>query len=247
MKIVGIIEARMGSSRLPGKVLLPLGDKPVLERLIERVSRSRYLNTIIVATTEKDADQPIVGLCERIGVSCFRGSEDDVLDRVLKAAKSVDADIICELMGDSPLLDPILIDNTITAHLAGGYDYTSNFFPENTFPMGFAVQVFPVSVLEKAAKLTQNPIDRVHVSCFIYHNPKLFTLQGVCANLHTYAPDLRLSLDTGSDYEIICKVFNALYKENTCFLAQDVVAYLRTHPELCFINKDVRQKTVDEG
>ncbi len=247
MKIVGTIEARMGSTRLPGKVLLPLGGKPVLERLIERVSRSRYLDKIVVATTTKDSDQPIVDLCDRIGVSFFRGSEDDVLDRVIKAAKSVDADIICELMGDSPLLDPILIDNTITAHLSGNYDYTSNFFPENTFPMGFAVQVFPISVLKRVAKLTQNPVDRVHVSCFIYHNPKLFTLQGVSANPQIYAPDLRLSLDTKNDYELICHVFEALSKKNTYFLSKDIVNYLRSHPELCLINKDVRQKAIDEG
>ena len=124
MKIIGTIEARMGSSRLTGKVMLPLGGKPVLERLIERVSMSRYIDKIVVATTEKDKDQPIVDLCEKLNVNCFRGSEEDVLDRVLKAAKSVHGDIICELMGDSPFLDPILIDNTITAHLSGNYDYT---------------------------------------------------------------------------------------------------------------------------
>ena len=247
IRIVGTIEARMGSSRLPGKVLLPLGGKPVLERLIERVSRARYIDEIVVATTIRDRDQPIVDLCEKLGVNHYQGSEDDVLDRVLKAAKSADADIICELMGDCPFLDPILIDNTITAHLSGAYDYTSNFFPENTLPMGFAVQLFPISVLEKVAELTQDPIDRLHVSNFIYHNPRLFKLQGVIAKPQIFAPDIHLSLDTEYDYRLICKVFDALHKKSECFLIQDVVRYLRGHPKLCLINKDTKKKAIHEG
>jgi spore coat polysaccharide biosynthesis protein SpsF len=247
MKIVATIEARMGSTRLPGKVLLPLGGKSVLEVLINQVSHSKYVDEIVVATTTKDKDDAIVELCKKMGTTYYRGSENDVLDRVLNAAKSVNADIICELMGDSPFLDPVLIDNTITAHLSGLYDYTSNYIPENTFPMGFAVQVFPVSVLDKVSKLTNDPIDRVHVSCFIYHNPKIFKVQGVTATPQIHAPDIRLSLDTKSDYELITKVYDSLYQKGKCFFVKDIVTFLRSNPELCLINKDIKQKELSEG
>jgi spore coat polysaccharide biosynthesis protein SpsF len=247
LKIVATVEARMGSSRLPGKVLKPLGGKPVLERLIERVSKSRYLDEIIVATTTEKNDNAIADLCNLLGVKCYRGSENDVLGRVLKAAKSIDGDIICELMGDSPLIDPLVIDQSIVAHLSGNYDYTSNFFPENTFPMGFAVQVFPVDILQRVAEITQDPIDRVHVSCFIYQNPKLFKLQGVAALPQLAATDIRLSLDTKDDYKLICRVFEDLHKNNPDFLLKDIVQHLRKNPELLLINAHVIQKNIDEG
>lgn len=247
MKIVATIEARMTSTRLPGKVLLPLGGKPVLERLIERVKRSKYIDEIVVATTVKATDNPVVELCERLNVKYFRGSEEDVLERVLNAARTFNADMICELMGDSPLIDPVIIDQTITAHLAGNYDYTSNFFPENTFPMGFAVQVFPLSVLERVASLTDDPVDHAHVSCFIYHNPRLFRLNGVVANAEVSAPNIRLCLDTKSDYELVTKVFDALYRENSGFLAKDAVRYLSANPDLLSINRNTKPKAIEEG
>lgn len=247
MKIAGIIEARMGSSRLPGKVLLPLGGKPALERLIERVSRSRWLDEVIVATTTDERDQPIADLCARLGVRAFRGSEDDVLARVLGAAETAGADLICELMGDSPLNDPVLIDLVIAAHLAGDYDYTANYLPENALPMGFAAGVFSKELLRRVEGMTRNPVDRSHVTCFIYHNPKLFRLQGVAANAQLVGPNLRLCMDTREDYDVVSRVFEAVHREGGCPRAWEFVRHLREHPELAAINAHVRQKHVDEG
>lgn len=247
MKIAGIIEARMGSSRLPGKVLLPLGGKPALERLIERVSRSRWLDEVVVATTTEDRDQPIVDLCQRLGVRAFRGSENDVLARVLGAAEAAGADLICELMGDSPLADPVLIDLVVGTHLAGDYDYTSNFLFENALPMGFAAGVFPTAVLRRVEQLTQDPVDRSHVTCFIYHNPRLFRLQGVAANAQLVGPNIRLCLDTRSDYDLLTRVFDALHREGECVPAHEIIRHLRANPELLGINAHIRQKHVDEG
>lgn len=237
----------MTSTRLPGKVLLPLERKPVLEHLIQRVRRAKYLDEIVVATTVNAADDPITELCKKMDVKFFRGSEEDVLKRVLFAAKSAGADLICELMGDSPLIDPILIDQTITNHLSGFYDYTSNFHIENTFPLGFAVQIFSVKILEELDRLTDDPVDRSHVSCFIYHNPRLFKLHQVCANDSVYAPDIRLALDTKEDYQLITKVFSALYEQNQVFSAKEVVRYLRENPELLKINGQIKSKTIEEG
>lgn len=247
MKISGIIEARMGSTRLPGKVLLPLGGKPVLERLIERVSMAKYLDDIVVATSSKENDDPIVELCEKLGVNVYRGSENDVMARVLGAAQNSSTDIICELMGDSPFTDPVLIDLAIAAHLAGKYDYTSNFLFENILPMGFAVQVFSTSLLDDVAKLTQDPIDRVHVSCFIYHNPKMFRLQAAPVNPQLAGPGIRLCLDTNEDYQLITKVFQELHEENEYLPAYEIIRYVRERPDLLKINASVRQKGIDEG
>lgn len=247
MKITATIEARMTSSRLPGKVLMPFGGIPALQVLIERVRRARYIDDIVVATTVNDTDDAIADLCSRLGIQCWRGSEDDVLQRVLDAARSTGADMICELMGDSPFIDPLLIDNTITAHLSGSYDYTSNFFPVNTFPLGFAVQVFPVAILERVEQLTQDPVDRAHVSCFIYHHPRLFRLHGVAANAENFGPDIRVALDTRSDYELMTKLFDALYPALPEFRARDIVAYVRAHPDLLMLNRHVRPKAIEEG
>jgi spore coat polysaccharide biosynthesis protein SpsF len=237
----------MTSARLPGKVLMPLGGKPVLERLIERVRRSNNLNDVVVATTANRADDCIEALCGNIGVKCFRGSEDDVLDRVLRAARSVEADLICELMGDSPLIDPALIDRVIDEHLAGDFDYTSNCYPDNTFPVGFGVQVFPTAVLERVSTLTLDPIDRVHVSYFIYRHPDLFRLHGVRATPEFNAPGFRLTLDTREDYDLICAVFDALQISAPAFDCLDVIKLLKENPQLPRINSHVRQKAVWEG
>lgn len=247
MNITATIEARMTSTRLPGKVLLPFGGIPALQILVERVRRAKYIDAIVVATTTNAADEPIVELCKQLGVPCWRGSEDDVLQRVLDAGKAAGADVLCELMGDSPFIDPLLIDNTITAHLSGTYDYTSNFFPVNTFPLGFAVQVFPLAVLQRVAQLTNDPVDRAHVSCFIYHNPRLFRLHGVQAAPEVCGADIRVALDTQSDYELMSAVFDALYPHNPMFQAKDVVAFLRERPELLLLNKHVRAKAIEEG
>lgn len=247
MKITATIEARMTSTRLPGKVLLPFGGVPALQLLVERVRRARYIDSIVVATTANATDEPIAELCNQLGVDCWRGSEEDVLQRVLDAGIASRADMLCELMGDSPFIDPLLIDHTITAHLSGTYDYTSNFFPVNTFPLGFAVQVFPVEVLQRVAQLTNDPVDRAHVSCFMYHNPRLFRLNGVQASPEVCGSDIRVALDTPSDYELMTKVFNALYPTNPMFQAKHVVALLREQPELLLINKHVRAKAIEEG
>ncbi len=247
MKVVATIEARMTSSRLPGKVLMPLLEKPALERMIERIKHARYIDEIVVATTVNKADNPIVELCDRLGVSCYRGSEEDVLERVLIAARNVKADLICELTGDCPLIDPLIIDNVIIAHRSGSYDHTSNFLNQRTFPIGLDVQVFPTHVLEKVAVLTDDPIDRVHVSYYIYCNPKLFRLNGITANPEVFGPDIRITLDTKEDYEFIQKIFTALHREDSIFYARDIVKFIKKNPELMNINRHIRQKVAAEG
>jgi spore coat polysaccharide biosynthesis protein SpsF len=237
----------MTSKRLPGKVLLPFLGKPSLELMIERIRYSRYIDEIVVATTENKTDDPIIELCERLGVTIFRGSEEDVLSRVLGAAKSVGSDYICELTGDCPLIDPLIIDQVIISHLSGKFDYTSNCLNQRTFPLGLDVQVFGSDVLQRVSDLTDDAIDRVHVSCFIYNNPKLFNLNGITADPQTFGPDIRITIDTEEDYELIGKIFEALYKDKRIFYAKDIVSWLRKNAHLLQINKHIMQKALEEG
>lgn len=247
MKIVATIEARMTSSRLPGKVLLPLAGKPALQRMVERVRQARYLDEIVVATTVNESDMPIVRLCDELGITCHRGNEDDVLNRVLKAAESVGADLLCELTGDCPLIDPLIIDEVIIAHLSANVDYTSNILGERTYPDGLDVQVFSTEVLNRVRRLTDDPIDRVHVSCFIYHNPKLFSLRGVSARPDQFGPDVRITLDTVEDYHLIDRIFQAMEHGQRSFRAADILQWLCQNPEQAAINQAVRAKSLEEG
>ncbi|MDO9183409.1 MAG: glycosyltransferase family protein, partial [Bacteriovorax sp.] len=202
MKKIVTIEARMTSTRLPGKVLMPLLGKPVLERMVERIKRAKKIDGIVVATTINDADDLIVDLCNRLNVSVFRGSEYDVLGRVLGAAEALAADIIIELTGDCPLIDPSHIDEMIDYYLEGQYDYASNRL-ELGLPDGFDVQVFSCENLKKISHLTNDPIDRVHVSCFFYNNPQLFKIgkKKISVNDLSYFPELAVTLDEQEDYE----------------------------------------------
>jgi len=245
-KIVATIEARMTATRLPGKVLLPLAGKPALERLIQRLKRSKYLDEIVIATTVNKDDEPIVGLANRLGIKYFRGSEDDVLKRVLEAAKSVKADIIVEITGDCPLMDPRLVDQGIEEFFSGDYDYAANII-KRSFPDGFDVQIFPVEILEQVNKLTNDPIDRVHVTYYIYNHPKEFKLHNWEADERCFWPDLRVTLDERADYELINKIFKNFLPKKVYFSVYDVVKFLKNKPELLNINKDVKTKKPEEG
>ena len=248
MKVVGIIEARMGSSRLPGKVLLPFGSETALGLLLNRVRSAEKLDEVIVATTEEKGDIPIVRLCEKIGVKSFCGSENDVMRRVLDAAQHCEADLVCELMGDSPFLDPTEISRAITEYRIRDCDYLSNFWPQNTYPLGFAVQVYPTEVLSRAEKMTQDPVHRSHVTTFIYQNPDLFKLEGINAPSECHAPDLRMALDQSEDYEVMQAVFEGVNgRENPLFSMQDCIRFLRNNPRVTKINQNVRVKKIEEG
>lgn len=241
MKIIATIEARMTSTRLPGKVLKPITGRPVLELLIERLQRAKYLDEIVVATTINDTDEPIIDLCERLNIKYFRGSEEDVLKRVLDAAKSVSADLIVEITGDCPFVDPDIVDEYIQVFLNGEYDYVSNTI-RRSFPIGFDVQVFPVSVLEKVNALTFDPVDHEHVSIYIYEHPERYRLKNMEADEDMFWPNLGVTLDTQEDYELIRSIFEELYPQNNAFSALDVIKLLRGKPELISINRHIKRK-----
>ena len=242
MRTVCTIEARMTSSRLPGKVLLEAAGKPLLEHMVERLRRVRALDEIVIATTEEATSEPIVDLADRLGIACFRGSEEDVLARVLGAAQAHAADLIVETTGDCPLIDPGVIDTVIARFNDGGVDYCSNTL-ERTYPRGMDVQAFPAAVLAEVATLTDDPADREHVSLYFWTHPERYHLREV------RSPDpslggLRLTVDTPEDLALVRAVFDRLYPDNPAFGLDDVARLLREHPEIRALNASIQQKAV---
>ena len=243
MRIVSTIEARMSSTRFPGKTMREIVGKPMLELLIERLKRARKVDEIVVATTTEPEDKVITELAERIGVKWFRGSAGDVLDRVLQAAKFYRADIIVEMTGDNPLLDPALVDEAINIYLNGSYDYVSNAIKE-TYPDGLNVQVFSVKVLDEVARLTNDPADRENVSLYIYEHPDKYQLYNIEAPPEYYHPEYRWTVDTEEDLQLMKAIYESLYYENPNFSTKDIMELLKQKPDLCKINTHIKQKPV---
>jgi spore coat polysaccharide biosynthesis protein SpsF len=245
MSVIATIEARMSATRLPGKVMLPLAGAPMLQRLVERVRRSRRVDDVVVASTISPPDAVIADLCGRIGCRVHRGPVEDITTRLLEAAAG--ADVIVQITGDCPLIDPAHIDQTVDLLRSEGADYASNSLGELSFPLGFDVRCFTGEALRRSAALSDDMNDRVHGSYFIYRNPELFRLAGWRAPDELKWPELRLTVDEPADYEVVRRVFDELYPGNPHFTAGDIVRLLRERPELVALNSTVRQKAPAEG
>ena len=179
-KIVATIEARMNSSRLPGKVLKEVVGKPMLELMIERLHCVPSLDGIVIATTESVADDPVVALVNKLAISYYRGSEENVLQRVLDAARFHAIDVIVELTGDCPLIDPEIVEETIQLYLQSGKDYISNTLTRS-YPLGMDTQIFSTNILSDVARRTNAPYDCEHVSLYIYRHPEIYSLGNLTA------------------------------------------------------------------
>jgi len=240
-KIVATIEARMTSTRLPGKVMLPLAGKSNMERLIERLKRSRYIDDVVIATTTNATDDVLEQLAHELGVGIWRGSEDDVLGRVLGAAQSVNADLIVEVTGDCPLIDWRHVDHIVELFATGQWDYVAN-NTERTFPRGLDLQIFPTAVLAEVDRITQDPVDRENVSIYIYTHKERYRCYNWSAEGRMHRPDLRITLDTKEDYDLINTIFERLLPVNPDFSAEDIITLLEQEPELMEINREIKQK-----
>lgn len=242
-KIVSTIEARYASSRLPGKTLLEICGKPTLELIIERLKRSKFIDEIAIATTVNRDCDAIEDLARKLNVGCYRGSEDDVLDRVLKTARAYKADIIVEITGDETLIDTVIVDQVIDYYLKNNFDYVSNVI-DRRYPRGLDTQVFAVSVLEEVSKLTNDTADRENVSLYIYEHPEKYKLGSVKAPEEMNHPDWRWTLDTKEDFEFLKTVYEALYKVKKDFNSYDVLDLLKKDPYILKINERIKQKAV---
>ena len=243
MKYLLTIEARMRSSRLPGKVLMPIMGVPMLALMIERLKNARMIDGIVVATTDNGTEDLIAKLAGEMGVGCFRGSEDDVLLRVLKAAQHYEADVIVETTGDCPLNDPAIVDKVVADYRIGGADFVSNTL-DYTTPIGTDVRVFSTESLAEIERVSQDPADREHVSLHYWEHPEKYRLRNVRTEIPPEVKDLRLTVDTPEDFRLISRVFEELYPINPAFSLWDIVELFERKPELAKINQNIQQKAV---
>jgi len=239
-KAVAIIQARMGSTRLPGKVLLDLAGRPLIAWSVDRLRRAQTIDQVVVATTTRPADNAIESVCALHGWPCFRGSEDDVLDRYYQAALAHHADTVVRVTADCPLVEPEIVDRVLETLLDSrlALDYASNVLPPRTFPRGLDVEVMRFAALERAWTEDRNPACREHVTPYLYRHPELFRLQGI---FHT--PDLshhRWTVDTLEDLALIRTICDYLGGDR--FSWRDILAAFDAHPEWVDINRHVTQK-----
>ena len=241
MKIVIILHARMTSTRLPGKVLYEVMGKPLLEYQIERLLRVRLVDEIVIATTTNDSDQPIVELCQRLGVAHYRGSEEDVLSRYYEAATEFEADVIIRVTSDCPLIDPGIMDEVIGLYIDNRekYDYVSNTL-ERTYPRGLDTEVFSMAALEKAHREARKKPEREHVTLFMYRQPEQFRLAN-SSSTKDYSQH-RWTVDTPEDFKLIKLILKELFPINSRFTWLDVLYVLNKHPEWVEINAAIQQK-----
>ena len=231
--IFALIQARMSSSRLPGKVLKPIVGKPMLMLQVERLRRCQSIDQLVVATSDRSDDFPIVELCKSSEQAVYCGSLNNVLDRFYQAAKTYKADHVVRFTGDCPLADPELIDALVRFYLLSGCDYASNCRPP-TLPDGLDAEIFSFSTLEQAWREATDPFELEHVVPFIIHKPERFKM----AN-YRYSQDLshlRWTVDEPEDLEMVRKIYEALYPEKPEFTFKDILSYLEIHPEIRELN-----------
>lgn len=226
-----IVQARMGSTRLPGKIMKDLDGKPLLVRMINRLTKAKKPDKIVVATSNLIEDDEIVNLCKRENFEYFRGSSNDLLDRHYQCAKKFDAKIISKIPSDVPLIDPFVVDLVFDFFEKNKFDYVSNLHPPS-FPDGFDVEIFSFDVLKNAWQNSQKNYEREHTTPYIWENPKKFSIGNV---LMPGGQDLsqkyRLTIDYKEDYQVIKDVFSNLYPQNPAFSYIDIINFLQKQPE----------------
>jgi spore coat polysaccharide biosynthesis protein SpsF len=240
VRVVAIIQARMGSTRLPGKVLMNLCGETVLARVVQRLRRATLIDCIVVATTNRPSDDVIVRECNSLQVACLRGSETDVLDRYWQAAQWFGAEVIVRVTSDCPLIDPELADETIRAFLRQPFDYASNAL-ERTYPRGLDTEVFTIAALERAWREANKPYEREHVTPYIYEHPELFRLLSIRAERDYSA--YRWTLDTPEDMQLMQAIY-ARFADRDNFGWREILALMEREPELATLNSLVQQKAV---
>lgn len=242
MKIVGIVQARMGSSRLPGKILMPVLGIPVLQWCIERLLKCKMLDEVVIATTQKDSDNMICEFAQKKGYLFSRGSEDDVLGRYYKTAIERKADAVVRLTSDCPLIDPEITDMIIKKHIdARSNDMTSNVFTR-TYPRGFDTEVLSMNCLNRINSEALDIIYREHVTNYIHDHPQKFTIENISNNEDM--SHLRLCVDVEEDLALIKKVYEYLYPVNNDFRSSDIYELFKKHPELLDINSHIQQTKI---
>ncbi|KKK92185.1 hypothetical protein LCGC14_2705460 [marine sediment metagenome] len=231
-----IIQARMGSTRLPNKVLSDIIGKPMLWHLVNRLQYSKLNPEIIIATTISERDRKIIALADKLNLKSYAGSIEDVLDRYYQTALKFNAEIIVRITADCPLMDPEVFDKVVKSFLEGDSNYTSNTHPP-TFPDGLDVEVFSFKTLMKTWKEAQLSSEREHVTPYMWNHPDIFKLDNVYNNEDLH--ELRWTVDEEKDLVFVKEIFKNLYPKKKIFLMNDIIELLREKPELIEINNKI--------
>lgn len=241
--IVAIIQARMGSTRLPGKVLKDLDGEPVLARVVNRTQRTSLIDEVVIATTINPGDEAILSLCSSRSWSYFRGSENDVLDRYYRAANEYKVDVIVRITSDCPIIDPEIVNQVVQEFLdrQPTANYACNMLPRRTFPRGLEVEVLSFDTLGRAWREDRNSAWREHVTPYIYRNPNRFSIHGIM-NEVDYS-HMRWTIDTHEDLAFIRKIYE--YFGHDRFSWNEVLTVLEEHPEWIEINRHIKQKVIN--
>ena len=238
MKIIAIIQARMGATRLPGKMLMDIAGKPAVAWSIERAAMADSINEVWMATTVNPADDAFEAWAHEHSVNIYRGSEQDVLDRYYQTAREAEADIIVRITADCPFTDPQVVDAVIQANQDGSYDYVSNVHPP-TYPDGLDVEVFSFSALDRVHKEARLQSEREHVTPYIWKHPELFKLKNVTNNIDLSS--YRWTLDTPEDLTFLQHVGEAcIAKGGNCGMG-DILGILSAHPDWRALNNQYKR------
>ena len=241
MVVVATIEARMTSKRLPGKVMAECMGITMLERLVTRLRSVSNIDEIVIATTTNSEDDILVELASNLGVRFFRGSEDNVFDRVIQAALFARADTVVEITGDCPLLDPVLVEQMVEIFRFNSCDYLSN-CESPSFPAGMEIQVVSLQALVKSYQMTDSVLDREHVTLHIRKNPELFRQMHLIAPLGLRFPEFSVTLDESADLEVIRAVIENLETSNPLFGCENIIHFLNQNQNIAKLNMNVTRK-----
>lgn len=243
LNTVIILQARMGSTRLPGKTMKPILGRPLLSFVIERLQRCACQDQIVVATTNKPLDKQIIDFCRREKVDYFIGEESDVLDRYFQAAQAYGADIVVRVTGDCPLIDPAVVDEVVKFYVDHypKYDYVSNVI-DRSYPRGMDVEVFSIRCLEALKRYAVTPEEKEHVTLYVLNHKDRFSTYSI-VNKHDIS-QYRWTVDTKEDFLLIQNIIEALYPINSQFAMKDILKVLDEHPDWKELNTHIKQKEI---
>lgn len=240
MKTAAIIQARMSSTRLPGKIMLPLKDKPVLQNITERIMAAKNIDDIIVATSTEISDDIVENFCVKTGIKVFRGSLNNVLERFYKCASMESADVIVRLTADNALIDGNIIDDAVEVFFSGGLDYLSY---KEGLPLGMHVEVFSFDALGKSYQEAKDPECLEHVTPYMIKNPAKFRVLFFADEEDADNSSMRFTMDTPEDYEFVKRVYDSF--TSNIFSYGEILKLLSSHKELLAINQNIRQKALN--
>jgi len=241
-KVVASVEARMSSSRLPGKMLMDIAGKPMVLHVLDRLAHASLLDDIVLATTINPADDELASVADKAGYKVFRGSEDDVLKRVVDAHTLMQSEIIVEICGDCPLIDPSLVDLAISTYTNNSCDVVSSGL-EQSYPQGTEVQVFSYKALEHVSLTIDDAAVREHVSLYFYEHPEIYKVVPLVAPDELRSPDTRLQIDYEEDLMMVRELHHVISTERL-FGIREVLSCLQQYPEIVEINRNCEERSV---